>query len=526
MPRPIQMLQYLKKYLQSIDLSLLFFLLMMTNVSQVIKLMGLVFIFIVRPNFRLGLNKNRIPLFYAAMLGLVAFQTIISCTHWQTNYWLVMLLSFGFWGLSLLAIHQLKLATERSNSDQLNKTLNIFFILNAVVSFVSLIKIMLITQSINPYSYTGMNLNYHMSTGDHIRGIFNDLSTTNCCINILGLIYYLFNKKYNYALLCLIVVLLTTSNLNTAIMLLALGLLFIYQSNKLTQSIIVCFLGIIVVFFIKVTPENIRYVAGKIGMKYEVQVAQIEPIINNPILNSRDSIILNDERIVFERMNQKIKTKEAQKQILAQSQERLFTQQHNERLYHFQSFAHKTYGNQLLVDAPKISKPYSGKTLAFIETKQFLARDPINLLLGAGPGNFSSKIAFKASGIEIVGRYPKAYQYINDLFKNNHLEILCYYMSQEAGMHSTTNMPFSVYNQLLGEYGLIGFTLFIICYILYFLKKWKKLRYGRILLPIVLLFFISDFWFENLSLVLVFELLIFMDIARSAQTQANDAQIA
>lgn len=526
MPRPIHLLQYFKKQLQSIDLSLLVFLLMMTNVSQVIKLIGLAFIFIIRPNFRFGLKNKRIPLFYVAMLCLVAFQAILSCNHWHTNYWLVILLSFGFWGISLLAMHQLKLATERSNFEQLNKTLNVFFIINAVVSFASLIKIMLITQSINPYSYTGMNLNYHMSTGDHIRGIFNDLSTTNCCINILGLIYYLFHKKYNYAILCLIVVLLTTSNLNTAIMLLGLALLFVYRSNKVTRSIIICFIGIIAVFFIRITPENIRYVASKLGMKYEVQVAAAEPIITNPILNSRDSIILKDERIVFERLNQKIKTKEALKHNLAQIQERIFTQQHNERLHHFQAFAQKTYGNQLLVDAPKISKPYSGKTLAFIETKQFLTRQPMTLFLGAGPGNFSSKIAFKASGIEIVGRYPKAYLYISDVFKNNHLEILSYYMSQDAGMHSTTNMPFSVYNQLSGEYGLIGCTIFVLFYVVYFLKRWKKLHYGRILLPIILLFFISDYWFENLSLVLVFELLIFMDISRSEQTQANDAQIA
>ena len=526
MTRPIQLLHNIKKYLQSIDLSLLIFLLMMTNVSQVVKVLGLVIMYIVRPNFRFGFKHNRIPFFYAAMLGLVVFQSMISFTQWQTNYWLVVLLSFGFWGLSLLAIHQLKLATEESSSEQLNKTLNVFFILNAVVSFASLIKIMLLTQSINPYSYTGMNLNYHMSTGDHIRGIFNDLSTTNCCINILGLIYYLFNKKYNYALLCLIVVLLTTSNLNTAIMLLGLALLVVYQSNKLTQSITICFLGIIAVFFIKVTPENIRYVASKLGMKYEVQVATTEPIIINPILSSRDSVILNDERIVFERLNQKIKTKEVQKQNLVLSQERLFARQHAERLHHFQSFAHKTYGNQLLKDAIKISKPYSGKTLSFIETKQFLTSRPRNLLLGAGAGNFSSKLAFRASGIEVVGRYPMRYQYISDIFKNNHLEILSYYMSQEAGLHSTTNMPFSVYNQLLGEYGLVGFTLFLLCYVLFFLKRWQQLRYGKILLPIMLLFFVSDFWFENLSLVLVFELLIFMDIARTAQTKSNDAQIA
>lgn len=496
----------------------------MTNVSQVIKLIGLVFIYIVRPNFTFNLKNKRIPLFYLSMLGLIVIQVLTGFIFWQEHYWLLCFLAFSFWGLSFLCMHQLKLAIEVSGTEKLAKTINVFFFINALVSFASLIKIMLITQTINPYSYTGMNLNYHMSTGDHIRGIFNDLSTTNCCINILGLIYYLFIKKYNYALLCLIVVLLTTSNLNTAILLLGLGVMFIYLADKVSRSIIICFVGIIAVFFVKVTPENIRYVAEKFGIVYEVTVENPQPPIYEPLPSSRDSVIINDERIVFERMNRKVKKQEVLKNNLKHKREVLYAQLHAASLNRFKTFADKVYGPQLLSDSDKIAKKYSGKTLSFIETKQYVTSSPLRLLIGSGAGNYSSKLAFKASGIQIFGRYPSSHVYINDSFKNNHLKILSYYMSQEAGLHSTTNMPFSVYNQLLGEYGLVGLCLFIILYVVYFTKRYKKLTYGRLLLPILLLFFLSDFWFENLSLVVIFELLIFLDIATTEQKHTNVTQ--
>lgn len=62
------------------------------------------------------------------------------------------------------------------------------------------------------------------------------------------------------------------------------------------------------------------------------------------------------------------------------------------------------------------------------------------------------------------------------------------------------NFPNSVLNQLIGEYGLIGFLLFIIFYLFYFLKRYKELSYGLILLPI---FYFSYLLITGLKLLIL-----------------------
>ena len=77
------------------------------------------------------------------------------------------------------------------------------------------------------------------------------------------------------------------------------------------------------------------------------------------------------------------------------------------------------------------------------------------------------------------------------------------------------NFPNSVLNQLIGEYGLIGFLLFIIFYLYYFLKRYKELSYGLMLLPIFLFFLFTDYWFEAFNIVVIFEIMMFVDIYKN-----------
>ena len=72
----------------------------------------------------------------------------------------------------------------------------------------------------------------------------------------------------------------------------------------------------------------------------------------------------------------------------------------------------------------------------------------------------------------------------------------------------TDNSPFSVYDQLFAEYGILGLLLFAIFYLGYFLKKWKTLTYGLPILVIMCAVFFIDYWFEQLSVIVFFELLL------------------
>jgi hypothetical protein len=162
-----------------------------------------------------------------------------------------------------------------------------------------------------------------------------------------------------------------------------------------------------------------------------------------------------------------------------------------------------------------------GKFISFIQTFFYLKSSAKHFLFGAGVGNFSSKLAFRASGVHALGSYPEKFRYTSTDFKFNHLRSFLYYFHADASKHSVMNYPFSVYNQVLGEYGFIGAILFIIFYLGYFVSKYHKLSYGRYLLIILLEFFIMEYWFESFSLIVMFELFMLLNIKEGREISAT-----
>jgi hypothetical protein len=153
-----------------------------------------------------------------------------------------------------------------------------------------------------------------------------------------------------------------------------------------------------------------------------------------------------------------------------------------------------------------------GKLIAIGQTISFLKAHPFKIVTGDGIGNFSSKLAFRATGLKIAGSYPESFTYINPDFLNNHLNIYLNYFSKDRELHSLINSPDSIYDQLIAEYGLVGIICFIAFYLAFFIKEIKKLTYG---IPLLLLFLgISGigYWFEQLSVVIIFELLMLLNI--------------
>jgi len=74
------------------------------------------------------------------------------------------------------------------------------------------------------------------------------------------------------------------------------------------------------------------------------------------------------------------------------------------------------------------------------------------------------------------------------------------------------NSPDSVYDQLLAEYGIAGILFFLVFYAGYFIKYHRKKSYGLPLLLLLAGAFATGYWFEQLSIVIVFEAMMLLNI--------------
>jgi hypothetical protein len=173
----------------------------------------------------------------------------------------------------------------------------------------------------------------------------------------------------------------------------------------------------------------------------------------------------------------------------------------------------RTHKNLLPISGNSSYSPtLPGKAIGFFQTINFFKGHPDKAVTGMGMGNFSSKLAFRAAGLGFVGNYPAKYVYIDHDFLVNHLDLYLNFFSKWSGLHSLTNSPFSVYDQLIAEYGLIGLIAFLIWYLGFFAKHYKKLTYGIPILFLMMLVLFTDYWFEQLSVMVFFELLLLLNI--------------
>ena len=74
-----------KSFNKSTDLLLLVFLILIINVSLTIKLIGVIFIYFMRPDFKFGFKNKRMPFFYLTMICLMLIQFILNYTT-NLNY--------------------------------------------------------------------------------------------------------------------------------------------------------------------------------------------------------------------------------------------------------------------------------------------------------------------------------------------------------------------------------------------------------------------------------------------------------
>jgi hypothetical protein len=530
-----------KKLKNSTDWKLLLFLVLFLDVKLAVKIVVIGLIYMLNFDFKFGfkLKDSRLPLFYPLIIILAIIGYLLNEQYTNLNYNLVFITGIGFWLVSILAIHQIKLAVERNTAEIINQTIVIFFVINTAVSLLNIGVIILHTHALNPFTYQGEYQKYFISTGDFIKGLTFDSSITNSVINAFGVIYFLTRKNFLMTLVCMAVLLLTASNFINLLVIATFGVVFVFKTNRDQKSVIVVCLGLLIIFMAKISPQNNEYAFNTIKTALFKK-----PVISPWYVNNTIRITLRpDSTLTPEEKKEKIAT------LYIDS---LYTA-HAPKVAHgsFPTNVVTTPNGKIVLPDPNLNlpayqwlrttpkeqtqlhdfvteheqelpiskthawSPTPGKITGIKQTFDFFKQHPTKAFFGEGIGNFSSKLAFKATGLNFTGGYPKKYIYINPDFLRNHLDVYLSFFSRGPGTHSLTNSPFSVYDQLLAEYGLCGLLTLFIFYIWFFARHYKKLTYGIPLLVLLLSIFFIDYWFEQLSVVILFELMLFLDLKES-----------
>jgi len=529
----------LQSRLATIDWKLLIFLLLFLNVKLVVKVVAVILIYALRRNFKFGfkIKNTRLPLFYLIIIGIGLFNWMCSGLLANTSYTVAIVTGIFFWLLCILAIHQVKLSVEKNDPTIIHHTILLFFIINIIASLAVYGSIICETGSINPYRYQGNFQKYFIGTGDYIKGITLDTSTTNAVINAFGVIYFLLRNKNLWALLCMVILVLTGSNITNLLIGITLLYIFVFQSTKTQKSIIVICLLCIAVFLSKISPQNNNYITTSyekiVNPKYKENITSGKII---PVKDRPDSILNEEEKkqkiaylyldSVHAALKAKLNTAALSRPLVAKGiylKEKPIIPKDN---IHSAPFQHKydttvfqanllTFIKEDKVEEPAIAikkNNLPGKLIALIQTADYFQLHPFKIITGCGMGMFSSKLAFRITALKIAGGYPAKFAFINNDFKNNNLAVYLDYFTKNAGFHSLINTPNSTYNQLVSEYGIVGLAAFLFFYLGFFFRHLKKISYGLPILLIMSGFFFTEYWFEQLSVVVLFELLLLLNI--------------
>jgi hypothetical protein len=506
---------------QKTDWKLLAFLLLFLNVKLVVKLAAIVLIFLLQRGARLGLKDSKPgpKMFYLSMMAIALLNAFLYGDIFQSSYGVALAFGLSLWMLCFLALHQVKTFVEKNDSETLHHTLLIFFLINAAVSFATLFSIIIETAAINPYRYQGNYQKYFINTGDYIKGVTFDTSTTNAAINAFGIIFFLHKRNSFMVLLCMATLLLTASNVMNLLLFGVLAFVFAFRSVRDQKSLIVACLLMTAVFLSKISPQNVQYVNESMdkvmGKRSKQQTLREIPLMERP-----DSLLNDDQvkekraRLYLDSINRLLLAPQPTAAVLATPVAVVEKPELPKDDIHsatFQSRDDTTDTRKELISIVTKTEAVA-KLIAMQQTAAFFKEHPFKIITGAGMANFSSKLAFRATGLSTAGSYPRSYLYVHQDFEKNHLALYSHFFSRKAGMHSVVNSPNSALGQVWSEYGLAGLACFLIFYTGYFIRNGRKLTYGIPLLMLFVGLMFVDYWFEQLSVVVLFELMMLLNI--------------
>src|SRR6185369_17126412 len=172
----------------------------------------------------------------------------------------------------------------------------LFFIVNAAVSLADYFHMVIGSGALNPYIYQGQYQKYFINTGDKIRGISFDTSTTNAVLNSIGVIYFLHRKKIIMMLICMVILLLTTSNITNFLITGILLYLFVFQTDRIQKSLILVCLTLLLIFIIKISPQNNKYTLEAIQRIFNKKTEmRLSPVVI-PLRERPDSLLTSEKK--------------------------------------------------------------------------------------------------------------------------------------------------------------------------------------------------------------------------------------
>ncbi len=463
-----------------LNLNILIILCLVAQHSFVVKFAALLALCAINLSSLKNFRAKEIPVFYLFIIATELLKFIFMNPSYGLPHVMQFAVGIIYWAAALAVCWILYDTVNKG--PYIHRSIHAFTILNVAFSVFQLIKICVHEHTLNPYN-TGHNHPYGISSGDLISGIFQGVHLTNAFVSLLLLIYYIHKNELKYVFLSLISLLLTGSNYATIIFFIAAGIYF-FSNRLVRQKIILAAVTLIIaLFYWLVTPLNAEYMFEKI-LHTSVTLSNSRHEIDAERLNSEKEF---KEIELADTLNPYDVNGSTSKKLIVKNTGR------GDTIFNF------------------VKQP--GKTRAYYQTKNFILSSVPHFLFGSGLGGFSSKLAFNSSGVmegSALGKYLPAYE--TEAFGKNHKALYAYLKTQHIMFQSESNRPFSVYNQLLGEYGVVGCLLFLVFYLWYFVKRVRKNTYA---LPVIvaMLFMINiDYFIEALSVFFFFELLLFIDI--------------
>lgn len=498
-----------------VDWIFLIFLFLFTNQAVLsLKVAGLVFIYLARPNLKFGFSKDRLPKFYLYIILLAAINLLVHVREFSKPYLAAFAVGSLLWTFAFLAYHQLKLHLERYGPQGVYATLKAFTVANVIFSFWQLGKIILITGKLNPYS--GLPFPYGMSTGDNIFGFFMQNSYYNMMVSAMLGVYFIFKRNLLFSLLSVITLMLVFGNIGTIVFVAsAAGLLLTGILNELTVRrydwlrrcsppgnykvyipAMVLFVGI---SYASLSPENFKYAVKKMQDKvFALKTTEKNNFQTIISADEPDTMAYNP----FDPDAPEIKEAIAKKEVTLKDLEA----------------KEETAPEDVKMEAKtKLTQDYilrfKGKSLAMVEAFNYVKSSPVALMLGAGTARFSSLTAQKMAGFDSSRLFMTILpQYRSSEYEENHMLIIEGRIKADSKYFSNANWPDSFFAQLVSEYGFLGVVVFLAFYVYYFVKRSRYWTYGLWLCFMIIPFAHMTYLFEPLCVMVFFELLMEADI--------------
>lgn len=471
-----------------INLSLLIALCLVAQHSFIVKFAALALLVLINLGSFKNFKLREIPAFYLLIAGLEVLKFIFINESYSLPHFLQFSLGMVYWISALLLCWIISYNVRRFG--KVPRTLQAVALLNLFFTLYQFVRICMIEGTINPFN-TGHNHPYGISTGDMLSGLFHGVHLTNAFVSLFLCLYFIYQKNHLFTFFTLLCLLITGNNYATLVFALGATLLFFIAGNKERRLAIISSAVFTVLFYVFITPLNAEYMIEKVAH------------VSATLPNSR--------RVLEEEDEQKAK---GELEIAVPD---TISPYDIDGLTAKKQLLHGSAADSMFNFVVQ-----SGKVRSYYQTKSFLMSSPLHFLFGAGMGGFSSKLAFNSSGVMEGSSLSKLLpKYETPYFKKNHKALYSFLKTQHIMFHSESNRPFSVYNQLLGEYGLVGFLLFLVFYVWYFLRRINLRRYALPVIVSLLILLNIDYLFESLSVFLFVETLLFLDIKES-----EDAAIA